>query len=175
MEYYGILAGICVMLASVFGSVIGICIKNITHRINDMILGFAAGVMLTAAFVGLLPYAFEQKTFLGIAIGVIGILTGSIFMSMVDKFVPHIHFENDNIRQSEAKSKSMGKVLLLVIAIAIHNIPEGLATGIAFSNGFTKNALLMAISMIIQKIPEGLIVAVPLLAIVMKKTKSFAI
>ena len=78
------------------------------------------------------------------------------------------------MKESETKGHG-SRVLLLIIAIAIHNIPEGLATGIVFSDGLTDSAVMVAVSMIVQKIPEGLIVAVPLLGMGMKRLKAFKI
>lgn len=171
---YGLIAGMCVILASVFGSALGLIFKKISHKLNDTILGFAAGVMLAAAFLGLLPTALEGGGFLKILLAIAGVLIGALFISLIDRFVPHIHFDNGQMKQSETKS-TKNRTLLLIIAIAIHNIPEGLATGIVFGNGITDSALLVATSMIIQKIPEGLIVIVPLLGLGMSKAKAFRI
>lgn len=172
---YGIIAGLFVILASITGSLLGLAFKKITHRTNDMILGFASGVMLTAAFLGLLPTAFESIKPLPTLTGVLGVFSGAVLISLIDRFVPHIHFDSGHIHESERKSSGSSRVLLLVIAIAIHNIPEGLATGIVFSEGLTDNAAMVALSMIIQKIPEGLIVAVPLLGMGMKRIKALTI
>ena len=173
---YGIFAGLFVILASIFGSLMGLAFKKITHRTNDMILGFASGVMLTAAFLGLLPTAFESFRLIPVVTGILGVFSGAVLISLIDKFVPHIHFDSGHLKESETKShRGSSRVLLLIIAIAIHNIPEGLATGIVFSDGLTDNALMVAVSMVIQKIPEGLIVAVPLLGMGMKRSKAFKI
>ncbi len=172
---YGLIAGAAVITASILGSAVGLVFKRISHRFNDIILGFAAGVMLAAAFLGLLPTAFSEQGIM-IAIAVVGVLCGAFFISLLDRFVPHIHFDNGQLKESQAasRSKSHGnKALLLIIAIAIHNIPEGLATGIVFGDGVTDSALLVAISMVIQKIPEGLIVIIPLLNMGMGKAKAF--
>ncbi len=171
---YGLIAGMCVVLASVFGSSLGLIFKKISHKLNDTILGFAAGVMLAAAFLGLLPTAFGSGGMPTISLAVIGVIAGAAFISLIDRFVPHIHFDNGEMKESETKSNG-SRTLLLIIAIAIHNIPEGLATGIVFGNGVTDSALLVAISMVIQKIPEGLIVIVPLLSMGLSRAKAFRI
>lgn len=168
-----LLAGLIVALASVVGSIIGLIFKKISHKTNDTFLGFAGGVMLAAGFMGLLPDAFVGENWWQIALGVVGVLVGAVFISLIDKFVPHMHFDNEHMKESETKS-GKNRAMLLVIAIAIHNIPEGLATGIVFSGG-NANALMVVISMIVQKIPEGLIVVIPLLAMGMKKSKVFGI
>lgn len=170
----GITAGLFVISASIAGSLLGLVFKNISHRLNDMMLGFASGVMLTAAFSGLLPTAFSAPGAFSISLGVLGVIVGAILISLIDRFVPHIHFDYGEMRESQKKSH-INRVLLLVIAIAIHNIPEGLATGIVFSDGLTDNAMMVAVSMAIQKIPEGLIVAVPLLGMGLKKGKTILI
>lgn len=171
---YGIIAGIFVILAGVTGSLLGLIFKKVSHRMNDMILGFASGVMITAAFLGLLPTAFEPFSLKTAVIGSLGILAGAMLISYIDKVVPHIHFDGGHMRGEHGEGSS-SRILLLVVAIAIHNIPEGLATGIVFSDGITESALLVAFSMIIQKIPEGLIVIVPLLGLGMKKSKAFGL
>lgn len=170
----GFFAGLLVIAASIVGSVVGIIIKKFTHKANDMLLGYAAGIMLCAAFIGLLPSAFPDAEVSSILLGIAGIAVGAVFISLIDRFAPHSHGE-ENLLENGKKSNDYSKVMLLVIAIAIHNIPEGLATGISFSNGMTESAVLVAVSMIIQKIPEGLIVAVPLVKAGMSRKKAFGI
>lgn len=85
---YGIIAGLFVILASVIGSLAGLIFKKITHRANDMILGFASGVMLTAAFLGLLPTAFEQFRPIPVLTGAAGVFAGAFLISLIDRFVP---------------------------------------------------------------------------------------
>lgn len=169
---YSLIAGLLVILSSILGSFIGIIFKKISHRTNDIFLGFAAGIMLCAVFTGLLPTALSGNSFILILIGVLGVIIGATFISLLDKFIPHVHFENENMDNKSIK-KSSNRTLLLIFAIAIHNIPEGLATGIVFGNGINPNAIMVAISMIIQKLPEGLIVIIPLLSMGMKKNKAF--
>lgn len=169
----GFYAGLCVIAASIVGSLCALLVKKISHRTNDMFLGFAAGIMLAAAFLGLLPSAFAGEGIPALLIGIAGVVAGALFLSVIDKFVPHIHPGNELGEDRERQGQS--RVMLLVIAIAIHNIPEGLATGIAFSDGLTQSAYLVAISMIIQKVPEGLVVAVPMLVSGVKKSRVFGI
>ncbi len=175
--FYGFLAGLFVILSSILGSVIGLVIKNISHKTNDTLLGFAAGVMLSAAFLGLLPEAFYGDGFSIIHLfSILGVIVGSFFISAVDKFVPHIHIHSDGeIKEDNPDHSGKNKILLLIIAIAIHNIPEGLATGLSFANGITKEGLVIALSMVIQKLPEGLIVAVPLIKSGTSRKQTFLI
>lgn len=173
--YYSLIAGVCVILASILGSILGLLFRTVTPKINGAILGYAAGIMLAAAFLGLLPSGFVRTDPPGILCGVLGVLGGAFFISLMDKFLPHLHFDNGVLRESEAKGRGKNKILLLVLAIAIHNIPEGLATGIAFSGGMTDAAFLVAISMAIQKVPEGLIVIIPLLSLGASRAKALRI
>lgn len=174
---YGFLAGLTVILSSILGSVIGIGLKKISHKTNDCLLGFAAGVMISAAFLGLLPAAFlENNTIYLNLLCISGVIAGAFFISVIDKFVPHIHIHSDGeIKEDNPSHSGKNRILLLIIAIAIHNIPEGLATGLSFANGITREGIIIAISMIIQKIPEGLIVSVPLLMSGYSRKKTFLI
>lgn len=170
---YSLLGGLATIMCSVLGSVSGVFIKKISHKTNDMLLGYAAGVMLAAAFVGLLPDAFGGGSAGEILVGTAGILAGAVCLSLADRFIPHSHFNGDEFSDSAAKSKhNASRVLLLVIAIAIHNIPEGLATGMALTGGITKEGLTVLFSMMLQKVPEGLIVSLPLISLGMKKSKA---
>lgn len=164
------IGGFCLIFSSIFGSGLGLIFKKISHKTNDIFLGFAAGIMFTAAFIGLLPNVFE-KSFITILLGILGVFLGGGLISLIDKFTPHLHF-HDNEWTEEGGHSNKSKILLICIAIAIHNIPEGLATGISYANGMD-NGIVMTISMILQKIPEGLIVVLPLLAVGMSKGKAF--
>lgn len=168
---YGILAGFGVILASIFGSLLALLFKKISHKTNDMMLGFAAGVMFAAAFLGLLPEAFGGGSLNEIVITVVGVIVGAIFMSLVESLIPHAHFDDGQIIE-KANHQHLSRVMLLIFAIALHNIPEGLATGIVFGKGINDNTMTVAISMIIQKIPEGLIVMMPLLALGMTRIRA---
>lgn len=110
---YAWAAGAGVMLASILGSGRGLIWRNISHRANDMILGYAAGVMLTAAFEALLPTGFAQTDLIGIFTGCAGVVAGAWFISLMDRFVPHMHFENGTFDNSEAHGKT-NRVPLLV-------------------------------------------------------------
>lgn len=172
---YAIAAGFALMLASLFGSAVSLIFKKISHRSADMSLGFAAGVMLAAAVVGLLPEMLTGSSWFSILTALIGVVAGGILISLLDRFIPHEH--EGNIAEvpdaAAGGEKKYSRVFLLAAAIAIHNVPEGLAVGVGFSGGLTDNALLLAISMAIQKIPEGAIVAIPLLAAGHGRAKAF--
>ena len=149
--------------ATVVGALIGFLFKKISHTFSDIVLGFAAGVMLAAAVLGLILPAVEYGGRLGLPITIAGIFVGALFLNLVDKLVPHLHKLVG--AESEAHdNRSLNKVLLFVTAIAIHNLPEGIAAGVGFGSGNTAQALVIAGGIALQNIPEGMVIIGPMLA-----------
>ncbi len=160
--------------ATVLGSLIGFAFKRISHRFSDIILSFAAGVMLAAAVLGLILPSLEYGGKLGLLITVAGIFTGALCLSVIDKIVPHLHrMVGSDIEPH--KNEGLSKVLLFVMAIAIHNLPEGIAAGVGFGSGDTARALVIAGGIALQNIPEGMVIIGPLLAAGVKPSMTFAI
>ncbi|MEE0945667.1 MAG: ZIP family metal transporter [Acutalibacteraceae bacterium] len=158
--------------ATVFGAIIGFIFKKLTHKISDIILAFAAGIMLAAAVLGLILPSVEYGGKYGIIITVVGIFAGAICINLMDKLVPHIHDFLGG--QNEGHNDSnLNKVVLFVTAIAIHNLPEGIASGIGFGSGNTSQALMIAGGIALQNIPEGMIIITPMLAAGVSKKKTF--
>jgi len=156
--------------------------KTIERKALDAMLGFAAGVMIAASFWSLLAPAIEmaeqleQVPWLTATIGFMG---GGIFMRLIDKFLPHLH-PGLNIDKSEGIKTSWQRSTLLVLAITFHNIPEGLAVGVAFGavaanlpSASIGGAIALAIGIGIQNFPEGTAVSMPLRREGMSKGKSF--
>jgi len=165
-------------LATVIGSVIGFIFKKTSHRFSDIVLSFAAGVMLCAAVVGLIMPSLEYRA--GAVSGLVciaGVLCGAVCVNLIDKLVPHLHNMSEGKGEEihPANSERLNKVLLFVIAIAIHNLPEGIAAGVGFGTGNTAEALTIAGGIALQNIPEGMVIIAPMLAAGMSKTKTFAI
>lgn len=160
--------------ATIAGALLGFLFKNISHKWNDAVLGFAAGIMLAAAVVGLILPSAEAVDSKGIWITVAGILTGAAFLNFADKLTPHLH----NIAGVEAEAReqntSLNKVMLFILAIAIHNLPEGLAAGVGFG-GDTSNAITVAIGIALQNVPEGMVIISPLLLNGVSKKRTFLI
>ena len=155
--------------ATVIGAVLGLFFKNPSHKLNDIILSFAAGVMLAAAVMGLvipsLEYGEGQK--LSLLVTIAGIFCGAVCLNLVDKIVPHLHKLTGVGAAEEAhpkKTEQLNKVLLFVIAIAIHNFPEGIAAGVGFGSGNTSEAMLIAGGIALQNIPEGMVIIGPMIA-----------
>jgi len=158
--------------ATVFGAALGFAFKNISHRFSDLMLSFAAGVMLAAAVLGLIIPSVEYGGKYGLIITVVGIFVGAIVMSLMDKLVPHLHrMVGSDIEPH--KNTSLSKVLLFVTAIAIHNLPEGIAAGVSFGSDNVSEALLIAGGIALQNIPEGMIIIGPMLAAGIKPGRTF--
>ena len=160
--------------ATVFGAIVGFFIPNCSHKLNDILMGFAAGVMLAAAVVGLILPAMEGTGKSGIPIVGIGLLCGALLLNLLDKLTPHLH----NLSGVDSESHHNGnidKVLLFVFAIALHNLPEGLAAGVSFGGGNVGNAMSVALGIALQNIPEGMIIISPMLLAGMIKKRTFVI
>ena len=160
--------------ATVIGSLIGFVFKKISHKFSDIVLSFAAGVMLAAAVLGLILPSVEYGGKYGLFITVAGIFAGALCLNLVDKLVPHLHKMVGNDIEAHSNA-NLGKVLLFVTAIAIHNLPEGIAAGVGFGSGDTAQALLIAGGIALQNIPEGMVIIGPMLAAGVKPGKTFLI
>lgn len=158
--------------ATVIGAVIGFLFKKISHRFSDIVLSFAAGVMLAAAVLGLVLPSLEYGGKYGLLITVAGIFTGALCLNLIDKVVPHLH-KLVGADIEEHKRSDLSKVLLFVTAIAIHNLPEGIAAGVGFGSGDTSQALIIAGGIALQNVPEGMVIIGPMLAAGVKPSKTF--
>ncbi len=158
--------------ATVFGSVLGFVFKRISHKFSDIVLSFAAGVMLAAAVLGLILPSLEYSGKHGIVMTVIGIFAGAACLNLIDKIVPHLHRLMGEEDESH-NNANLSKVLLFVTAIAIHNLPEGIAAGVGFGSGDTSQALIIAGGIALQNIPEGMVIIGPMLAAGVSPAKTF--
>lgn len=156
--------------------------KDVNRKVLDVFLGFAAGVMIAASFWSLLAPAIEMASGMGIPgwlPALIGFLAGGGFLYGIDKLLPHLHL---GLPDSEAEGikTSWHRSILLVLAITLHNFPEGLAVGVAFGaaaaglpEATIASAVALAIGIGIQNFPEGLAVSAPLRREGMSRWKSF--
>ena len=151
--------------ATVIGSIIGFAFKKISHRFSDIVLSFAAGVMLAAAVLGLVLPSLEYGGKYGLIYTVLGIFAGALCLNLIDKLVGSDVEAHNNA--------GLSKVLLFVTAIAIHNLPEGIAAGVGFGSGNTSQALLIAGGIALQNIPEGMVIIGPMLASGVSPKKTF--
>lgn len=162
--------------ATVIGAVIGFIFKNISHKFSDIVMSFAAGVMLCAAVVGLIIPSTEYGGNLSVLVTAAGILTGAVCLTLIDKLVPHKHkMEGVDIENHPHANLRVDKVFLFVLAIAIHNFPEGIAAGVGFATGNEAAALTIAFGVALQNIPEGMIIIMPMLCAGVGKLKTFLI
>ena len=158
--------------ATVFGSILGFAFKKLSHKFSDIVLSFAAGVMLSAAVLGLILPSIEYGGKYGILVTIAGIFVGALCLNLIDKLVPHLHkFVGSDIEPHN--NANLSKVLLFVTAIAIHNLPEGIAAGVGFGSGDTSQALIIAGGIALQNIPEGMVIIGPMLAAGVKPSKTF--
>ena len=161
--------------ATVLGAIIGFLFKKLSHSLSDIILAFACGVMLAAAVMGLILPSIEIfKEKWGVFLVVAGIFTGAIFLNVIDKIVPHLHNMAGH-DQEKHNNKDINKVLLFVTAIAIHNLPEGIASGVGFGSGNVSHAIMIALGIALQNIPEGMVIIAPMLAAGISPKKTFLI
>lgn len=163
--------------ATVIGAMIGFFFKRISHRVGDIVLAFAAGVMLAAAVIGLILPALEHGEALvgkwSILITVAGIFAGAFCLVLIDKLVPHQHDLEAEDAEAHRGNERMNKVFLFVMAIAIHNLPEGIAAGVGFGSGNTAEALIIAGGIALQNIPEGMVIIGPMLSAGITPRKTF--
>lgn len=150
--------------ATVMGSLIGFGFKKQSHQFADIVLAFAAGVMLAAAVLGLILPSLEYGGKYGIIITIAGIFAGAWVLNMLDKLVPHMHKLAGMDAEEHRGNANVDKVLLFVAAIAIHNFPEGIAAGVGFGSGNEAEALMIAGGIALQNIPEGMVIIAPMLA-----------
>ncbi|MDB9931408.1 ZIP family metal transporter [Flavobacteriales bacterium] len=157
--------------------------KSLNRAVLDIALGFTGGVMVAASVWSLIIPALEMSEGTGfdkVGPTVIGFLLGALFIFALDKLIPHIHLNYEKVSEAEGPKTKMNKTLLLVMAITLHNIPEGLAVGVLFGGvasgveGATiGGAVALALAMAIQNFPEGFAVSMPLRRQGMKRGKSF--
>ena len=167
-----LLTALGVGFATVIGSLLGFAFKKISHRFSDIVLSFAAGIMLAAAVIGLVLPSLEYGGRYGILITVAGIFVGALCLNLIDKLVPHLHkLVGPDIE--DHNNANLSKVLLFVTAIAIHNLPEGIAAGVGFGSGDTSGALIIAGGIALQNIPEGMVIIGPMLASGVSARKTF--
>ena len=160
--------------ATVVGALIGFIFRKLSHQFSDIVLSFAAGVMMAAAVLGLILPSVDYGGDWGLLITCAGIFAGAVCLNLVDKLVPHLHNMMGTDQEAHQNSQ-LSKVILFVAAIAIHNLPEGIAAGVSFGTDDMAQALLIAGGIALQNIPEGMVVIGPMLAAGVPPRKTFVI
>lgn len=171
----GFMASILAGLATGVGALPALFFKDISERLFNSMLGAAAGVMLAAtAFSLLVPgIDFGDQIWPGKGLWIVaaGMLLGAVFLHFADERLPHLHFD----AVSDESLNSLQKISLFIIAITIHNFPEGMSVGVSFGSGNMNNGLVLAIAIALQNLPEGLAVALPLVGLGYNKWKAVGI
>ena len=173
------------LLIPFLGTTLGAaCVFFMKKEMNDIVqralTGFAAGVMVAASIWSLLIPAIEQSEGMGkfaFVPAVIGFWLGVLFLLMLDHVIPHLH---RNSQEAEGPKSKLQRTTMLVLAVTLHNIPEGMAVGVVFAGYLTGNAqitaagaMALAIGIAIQNFPEGAIISMPLRSEGMNKGKAF--
>lgn len=178
--WLALLAGLFTWGVTAAGAAMVFFFKRLRERLTNAMLGFAAGVMIAASFWSLLAPAIERSEHMGrlaFLPALIGFLAGGFFLWALDKLIPHLHMGPDS--QAEGRPSKVPRQLLLVLAITMHNIPEGLAVGVAFgaiAKGDTAalvSALVLAMGIGLQNFPEGAAVSIPMRTAGYSRRKSF--
>ena len=156
--------------------------RNLNQKLNDYMLGFAAGVMIAASYWSLLAPAIEMSEGGPVPVwlpAVVGFLAGGVFLRLIDRILPHLHL-GVPMEKAEGIKTQFQRTTLLVLAITLHNIPEGLAVGVAFGavaagldTATLPAAIALAVGIGIQNFPEGVAVSMPLRREGMSRLKSF--
>ncbi|WP_440008342.1 ZIP family metal transporter [Halomicrococcus sp. SG-WS-1] len=165
----GLVGGIVIAVLNLFGASLVLVWRNPSERALDGALGFAAGVMLAAAFTSLIIPGIEQYSGGNPIPTLVGVVLGGLFLDRADRLVPHAHYlltgstradEADPSTSLPLDNERLKPVILFILAITLHNMPEGLAVGVGFGSGDIENAIPLMLAIGIQNIPEGLAVSV---------------
>lgn len=151
--------------ATAVGAVLGFIFRGVSERVSNFILALSAGVMLCAAMTGLILPAAE----FGVAVCVVSVFIGAIVINLLDRAVPRLY---GGCRECDRRYE---RIMLFVTAIAIHNLPEGIAAGVGFGTGDIGDAMLVASGIALHNIPEGMVIISPMLAIGMRPRRVLAI
>lgn len=152
--WQGLVGGLVIATFNLLGALLILVWRRPSERFLNGALGFAAGVMLTASFTSLIIPGIEQS---GVLPVIAGMVLGVIGLDIANRFIPHLHFAKG---REGIETDRLRAVWLFILAITIHNMPEGLAVGVGFGSGDIGNAVSLMLAIGIQNIPEGLAVAV---------------
>lgn len=158
-------------IATLIGAAFGFVFRELPHKWNDTILGYCAGIMLAASTIGLIVPAFEMGTqWWWVAVGV---MMGAFVLNLLDLVTPHLHHLTGLDPEEHTNNSTLSRVLLFVMAIALHKLPEGMAVGISLSPSTTDWSV--AIGIALQNVPEGMVVIAPLIVAGVSKWRTLFI
>jgi ZIP family zinc transporter len=174
----GFSASLAAGAATALGAMFVLLVRKLSEPLNDALLGFSAGVMLAASFFSLIIPGIEHakvdtgSTTLAMTVIVAALMLGAITLSIVNRYAPHEHFI---LGPQGAEAVALRRIWLFVIAITLHNFPEGLAVGVGYGGGDIAGGNALAIGIGLQNIPEGLAVAAALLSLGYARLTAFAV
>lgn len=154
--FYVLITALGIAVCSFGGALIGFLFENIPSRLEDSLTGCAAGIMLSAAVLGLVVPSVEFSGTHSLYIPSLGILCGAAFLSLVGSLASRM--------MKGADGKVLSRTVLFVTAIAVHHLPEGIAAGVSFGTGDISDAITVTTGIAFQNVPEGMIIIPPLLA-----------
>ena len=163
-------AGLCG--ATVLGSLLGFFIKELPHKWNDSVLGYCAGIMLAAATVGLIVPAFDMVQGSAVWLRALGVLLGAWLLNVLDLITPHMHTITGLDAEEHKHNEHLNRIMLFVLAIAIHKLPEGMAAGVSM-NGDEATQWTVSLGIALQNVPEGMVVIAPLLVAGLSRLRTF--
>lgn len=162
--------------ATLIGAVLGFGIKELPHKWNDTVLGYCAGIMLSASTLGLIVPAFDEAGTAGWWMVVIGVMVGALFLNVLDFVTPHLHHITGLDAEQHRNNASLNHILLFVMAIALHKLPEGMAAGVSMSDLSSGEASwAVSLGIALQNIPEGMVIIAPLLVAGVTRTRTLVI
>jgi ZIP family zinc transporter len=176
--WLGLLASFIAGLGTGIGSLGVFVIRRLSDRLEDALLSVAAGIMLAASFFSLLLPAIERGELQfgsrewSVAVVILGLLMGAAALALIHRFAPHEHFVTG---REGPDAEAVSRIWLFIIAITLHNFPEGMAVGVGFAGGDVANGVSLATGIGIQNVPEGMAVAVSLLAVGYSRVQAFGI
>ncbi|MBO5185952.1 MAG: ZIP family metal transporter [Prevotella sp.] len=161
--------------ATILGAVLGFLFKELSRAWNDTVLGYCAGVMLAASTLGLIVPAFELCGAGGWWMVVGGVLGGALFLNVLDLVTPHLHHITGLSAEEHTSNKHLKNILLFVMAIAIHKLPEGIAAGVSMSDVSSGTSWTVSFGIALQNVPEGMVIIAPLLMAGVSRIRTFII
>jgi ZIP family zinc transporter len=176
--WYGFVGSLVAGMATGLGASGVFFVTQLSAKLEDVLLSVAAGIMLAATFFSLLLPAIRHgevmfgSTMAAVAVVIVGLLLGAVLLYLMNRYAPHEHFL---VGREGPDAKALSRIWLFVIAITIHNFPEGMAVGVGFAGGDVANGSTLALGIGIQNVPEGLAVSVALLAARYTRMQAFLV
>jgi ZIP family zinc transporter len=159
--------------ATIIGAILGFFIKELPHKWNDTVLGYCAGIMLAASTIGLIVPAFQQTDQWWLV--TVGVMAGASFLNVLDLITPHLHTITGLDPEEHKNNATLNHVLLFVMAIALHKLPEGMAAGVSMCSSDGTTDWGVSVGIAIQNIPEGMVIIAPLLVAGVSAARTFGI